>query len=674
MKIKAILIWLCVILPFGVFSQEKALFISGEVSVGNDSSYSNVTLYVKGNIIVDGSDGVLTQNGLTTVTGDFINNVVNGNVFEKESYGTVLFQGSDIQHIRGSADKSLNYINFPDVKVSNANSVAVTPNMGMEVRDLELEKGRLVLQSEIIDAESRNVEIAHLLVKQGGNVIYNRDDSKNIEENGVIEVELALGDNFQNKRLVGFSSPFKRIYSDYFTFNYLSKPSPVGLFGDSNTLITDLRFPLDAGMGYIVGQGIIDDEDYINNHLDPQWSEADYNDRYTTKFSFDRDFMPHSFGQYNMEADRFAGEEINISDVTVTLTKRGFNYVGNPFTTPIDLSSFVEETNSVDEWGVTRGVGGVGELRNSFYVISGGSGSYNNATQKFTFTVSYLLGQAVGGTLSTEEYPSYQIAPMQMFIVGKNADGESDFKIPASVRSHGPAPFLRSTPHYIDEIMIESVDEGTLGYDRLCIVFRNDASLSSRDPYDAVKLFNYSGGVSQIYTVSSDNKNMTTNVISPSTKSVDIYFRPSNEVKKVHFNTYRLSSLESISELWLEDRYTNSLVNLFESPGYEFTSNPQDDPQRFILHFEKPAVVNIENPIVEMNIRAFSEENRIYLQGLTEEDINSKILLSDIQGRTLYQGQIGEIPTMEIDSYLIKGIYIVNIVGQRNSIIKVIVN
>lgn len=664
------LIYFLVLLPATLFSQNDALYIAGNLSVGKDTLSKNATLFVRGNIIVNEDKVAVFQAGITTLTGDFVNDITNGNVFQEGDTGLVEFEGSATQRIRGSADKSLYYINFPNLRVNNPASVQIVPEMGIEVGTLFLNRGRLTLQSEVTDSLSRQVEMAHLLVRPDAEVIYNRS-TESAEEKGIIEVELALGDNYLNKRLVGFSPPFKRIYSDYFTFNYLSKPSPSGLFGDSGSLITSLSYPMNAGEGYLLGQGFIEDEEYYANHLGGQWSESDYEDRYTDKFSFARDFMPYSFGQYNTAEDRFSGEEINTTDVSILLTRQGFNYVGNPYTTPIDLSTFVEETNEIDAWGVTRAADGAGELRNSFYVVSGGTGSYNETTKKYSLTVSYLLGQAVGGTLNKEEYPSFLIAPMQMFIVGKNENGESNLKIPASARSHGHAPFLRSTPAYTDELLIESVDEDTKGYDRLCVVFRESASLESNDRYDATKFFNYSGGVSQIYTRSADGKSMTTNVIPSSARSLELYLQPSDKTREVTLSAYRLYSLLSVSEVWLEDKYRNTWTNLRETPSYTFESAPTDEPDRFVLHFEKQEV-GIENP-EESSIRAFYHAGKIYLRGLTEQDMNSLVTVTDIQGRGYLRDIIRHTTDTAIECNLPRGIYIINIKGKRNYFSKTIV-
>lgn len=675
MKKRIFILFIYFLFVANIFSINPTLFNIGTLFVGNTSAYENTTLYVGGSIQVEGDMALIRQDGITKLTGDFINNVTSNNVFDNESYGKIEFCGTDAQNIFGTADKVLNYINFPNIKINNSKGVFLSAKMGAEVNELDLTKGKFVLLSEVNDVRPTQVDCAHLLVKQTGNVIYNRDSS-DINEKGIIEVRLALSDNYQNKKIVGFSSPFKRIYSDYFAFNFLTKPSPNGLFGDDGLLLDDIRTPMNAGEGYLLGQGIVDDVNYYWDYVNYEWPNINYNDRFTTVFSFARDFMPQSFSQYNTEEDRFTGEEINITDVEVPLTRRGFNYVGNPFTVPIDLSSFVQNTGVVDDWGVTRGEAGEGELRNSFYVLSGGTGSYsgNAPKYKFTFNVSYLLGQSVGGTLSYEGESSLLIAPMQMFVVGKNNDGLSNFKIPASARKHGLARFFRAPSiRTVDEIMIEAVDEDTKGYDRLCVVFRDEATLKSNDRYDASKLFNYSRGVNQIYTQSSDNKKLTTNVFSPETDLIDMYLVPSSKINNVTLTAYRLNSLQSVSTVILEDKLLGVFVDLLQNPTYSFITNPTDNENRFTLHFS-PKTITGNNITEEFPIIFYSQMKRIMIKGLTESDLGSNISVFNVNGRLIYETKISDISDNIIDKYFDTGMYILKISGSRNVVDKVIIN
>ncbi|GHT75796.1 hypothetical protein AGMMS50262_12210 [Bacteroidia bacterium] len=638
-------------LHFCAQGQNKvALYNRGIMSVGD-------VLYIGGDYENDANASV-SQTGNTILTGDFINNVDTGKVFSIRT-GAFEFRGSTAQHIFGTADRDTNYIWFPEtLTINNQNAnpdsvvVVISPSMGATMKNLVLTRGRLTLDSDTNSTRQSNV--AHLLVE--GTIAYNRAPT-NAYDQGIIQVNLALGDNYKEKRLTGFTPPFKKIYADYFFFNFLSQPTNAGLFGDNGTLIIDPQTPLNPGTGYIVGLGIVPDGDpYYANRLNPLYSAAQYSDKAKDTLSFARNFAPSSI-MVATASDRFTDEELTIDDVTVIL-KQGFNYIGNPFTVPLDMSGFVSATNTADAWGVTRAPDGTADVRNSFYVMSQGTGSYNASTERFTFNVSYLFGQAVGGTIShAGGNSSLLIAPMQMFIVGRDAVASKSMTIPASARTHGKVSYLRSAPLVTDELLIEARDSRTGGYDRLCVVFREDATLQSNDPYDASKIFNRSGGVNQIYTQSSDGKSMTTNVISTDPQQLILYFEPANQEQEVVLEAYRQSSLSSIKKVILEDTKTGTKTDLLSTPDYSFLSRPTDSFDRFILHFDNQT--GIETIGDRQAVTMYYNTGIITIQGLSETDKGSVVKIFDMYGRLLQENPVRQVPAEKIATHLPAGTYIV---------------
>lgn len=627
----------------------------GAIRINNTGE---TTLYIKGNIKVI-ENSAIHQEGKTVLTGDFINNVSNGNVFAG-SYNTGLFEfrGGKAQVIKGNANKAANYIVFPKTLLvnnlsSNTQNATVTldAEMGATITDMALSRGRFVLDSKPVTTVVNSMH-AHLMVN--GSIDYKSNAS-------AIQVNLSLGDNYKTKRLAGFTPPFRSIYSDYFFYNFLSRPTNKGLFGNTDRLIIDPRTPLKGGLGYIVGMDIIPTSDpYYTTHWDPRWKDAKKADKATDIFSFAREFIPQSFGQYITDAnapDRITGEQLITQNVTVNLEK-GFNYLGNPFTVPLDMTSFVE-SNGPDEWGVSRGAGGAGQVRNGFYVMASGIGSYNGS--QFTFNASYLLAQAIGGTMN-KDGGKYLLAPMQMFIVGSNTANTIPFTIPASKRTHGSVSYLRSTAtdEPIDELLIETTDQETKGYDRLCVVFRDDANLTANDTYDTPKLFNRSGGVNQIYTKSSDNKTLTTNIIPSETKRLTMYFEPSHTVQEVVLTAGRLESLQSITQVILEDTKTGIKTDLTDIPSYTFMSYPTDQSDRFTLHFSSTPM-SINDVVSSVAPNAYYQNGVIYIQKLQNDDLGKEISVYNMQGQILHKERVREITPCKITKVLDTGIYVIRI-------------
>jgi hypothetical protein len=609
--------------------------------------FNKGALFVKDSLYIDGNfqaveTSEVFQQGKTVLTGHFINDVKSGHVFtldKDKNKGCFEFRGNSTQEIKGVAAKD-RYINFPDTfcinnKGAKDSIVLMNSYIAATTKVVDIRRGRLVLNSEKAGANaSAN---AHLLVET--DVI--------TRPNG-IQVNLALDDTYTKKGLVGFTPPFEKMYADYFLFNFLSRPTAKGLFGNDGRLITNPRTLLKPGLGYIVGMGIIPEGDpYYKDALDPRWADADFSKRAKSMFLFSRAVAEPTFSKYLNEQNApgyVTGEKLVTKDVANIPLEQGFNYLGNPYMAPLDLSDILDGTTATD-WGVANGA-----LKTGFYVLSNGQGSYANG--KFTFNASYLKAQNVGSTANTKS-----VAPMQMFIVGTDKTG-GYLTIPKKKRKHDTsATFLRSAKEEVtDEILIETTDNETGGYDRLCVVFRNTATLGSDDPYDAVKIFNRSGGVNQIYTRSSDGKDMTVSVVSPTTQKLPVYFEPALLPQQITLKADRLSSLVSVSYVTLEDTQTGTLTDLMRTPSYTFTSSPSDKPGRFVLHFTSNPSTGTE-AINASAPYAFYEGGTIQVFGLQESDRGSDIFIFNTQGQLIHRQPLTSTSPCLIQKYLDRGVY-----------------
>jgi hypothetical protein len=603
-------------------------------------------LYVKDSLFIEGDfqaedNSEVFQKGRTVLTGDFINNVKTGHVFTNvanDNSGAFEFRGTAGQHIEGSAAKE-RFINFPDtLRINNQATtdslVYMNPAQAATTRWVDIQRGRLVLESVMTPDRKGSVN-AHLLIEQD---VIGR-------ANG-IQVDLIPPGGSNEAALTGFTPPFERMYADYFFFNLLSRPTAKGLFGNEGRLITDPRTVLKPGLGYITGLGIVS-AGYYDTELDPRWSGADYNERAVDKFSFSRAVAKPSFTQYVKDQPGAAtGEKLLTKDVESIPIERGFNYLGNPYMTPLDLTDLVTGNTSAS-WGAPNN-----SLKKGFYVLTQGKGAYDGS--KFTFSASYLIRQAQGST-----YDSDRVVPMQMFIVGADSP-LNGFKIPAAKRVHNSSGiFLRSATNEVtDELLIETTDNQTGGYDRLCLVFRPDATLSSGDPYDAVKIFNRSGGVNQIYTRSSDDRDMTVSVVPPTVDKLTMYFSPALLPQQVTLRADRLGSIVSVNYVILEDTKTKTLTDLKQTPSYAFTSSPSDAPDRFVLHFTpNPSTgadrINASAP------QAHYEGGVLRISGLSESDRGTDVSLFNMQGQLLHRQPLTQTAPCTIHKNLAKGVYVV---------------
>ncbi|MDR2809806.1 MAG: hypothetical protein LBB84_04515 [Tannerellaceae bacterium] len=656
------------------FMKSQALYNQGDIHIGGTANIAS--LYIEGNLTIVES-GSITHTGKTILTGNFVNNITGGHVFAATRNGTFEFRGAQTQYIEGTADKAEHYIEFPQTVVINnqqsdykQSTVRIDPNMGATMKNITFQHGRLVLDSQAHNTSARDsTDIAHLLAETGGNIIYKHNQT-NLQDEGVVQVNLSLGTNYMSGRLVGFSPPFKKLYADYFLFNFLAIPDKYGMFNKQNNYwIKDPKTELSAGRGYMLGQGLVPwnntwpENNYYLETLDPQYATADRHDAIRDTFVFARRFAPPSFTVFvkNALIDGYAGEELNTGDVTVPLTAddNQFIYLGNPYTVPLDLSELADASTLASTiWGSAAPT-----ISKRYYILSGKSSGSYLPNKEFQFNVSPLVGQAVGNTAPLP----HQIAPMQMFAVTRTGtSNSSDFIIPASRRTHGTKSFLRSAPvpQVIDELLIETKDGMTGGYDRLCIVFRNNATLASTDMFDAPKLFNRTGGVNQIYTLSSDKKELTTSIIPPSTKTITMYFEPARQAQEVVLKADRLSSITSVDNIVLEDVQTGKLLDLKKSPTYRFVSSSGDKIDRFVLHFDD-GTVGLDAPSGSV-FRANYEANAVWVYGIRENQIGTTAYIYDMLGNLLHQQTVTEVPSFRIGKSLSRGLYIIRLSGEAS--------
>jgi hypothetical protein len=422
------------------------------------------------------------------------------------------------------------------------------------------------------------------------------------------------------------------MYADYFLFNFLSEPSSVGLFGGGG-LITDIHAKLTPGKGYFIGMGLYDNENMYVAHLDPALKgKADPAKRVKDKFRFSRadDATPYDvmYGRNTIAAL----EEPNMDSYTMTLDK-GFNYLGNPYTAPLDLGYLIDGPQNIES---------------GYWVPTSGTGKYENG--KYIFSTNYLKAQKIGATTTTTDFI---VAPMQMFVV-KATTATASYVISrkrCSLSRAGNTMLTRATStdlEPVDELLIETADLKTGGFDRASVVFRAKASLLGNDLYDSPKLFNRSGGVNQLYTRSSDGQNLTVSVISPETQQLPLYFEPAAETQQVRLRVSRLKSLHSVGSVILADNKTGTMTDLSIHKEYVFTSAPGDAVNRFVLFFtgavtavtpeQSAAMLHVVSSVEGLHITGLHHSTMLYVYDMTgkkvfQRKVNENAMLLPLHGR-----------------------------------------
>jgi hypothetical protein len=285
--------------------------------------------------------------------------------------------------------------------------------------------------------------------------------------------------------------------------------------------------------------------------------------------------------------------DINVTGLSYTISQpvndRGWNMVGNPYTSAINWNSNWARTN----------------LDATAYI-------YNNG--------NYITWNGITGT-----HPNGDIAPGQGFFIKANATGAA-LTIPQSERKHSSQAFYKNGPQ-MDELFLTV--EGNGYSDKMIVQFNDEATAGFDNNFDAWKLKG-DAAAPQMYSVSANNE-LTVNTLA---------FQGENMIVPINFEagtnglfTLSVSNLGNFgltSEIWLEDLRDNNMIDLTQVSSYGFNSNINDNTNRFLLHFGNPLGIEDED-LSTLDIYSYGD--RVYIQ--KPEGFNGQIEIYDMLGQEI---------------------------------------
>jgi len=723
-KINLIIIYLSC-LSISLFSQ-VVMHNQGMITVKGEA-INRTSLYIEGSMQASGNKEQTSQieleNTRVKLFGDFINDVMDGNVFVSPASnreGVIEFCANTLQRITTSGtnisntpSKLHNYIDFPHLDINNNKHIVIDPRLAIKTKHIVLTKGWLIVDSEIAqpqidgDANVNNDQetvLAHLLVQ--GIIIYSKEQwaEKDINDRGFIQVNLKVPNEGERaeKSIIGFGSPFKEIRSDYFTFNTLLQPSPAGFL--ANSPIIDPRLTMQAGKGYVVGIDLRGSEEQNYPALD-EFANVSFSQRSTGFYQFNRSAFSKNapnnqfFGDDpNVEA--YQNEELNITDVVVPLSV-GFNYLSNPFTSPLNIDKLLGNDEAQNTWNIQADdLSTQPQLRNRVWILAPNSVAELMENPRYSrYTYNYQVAMRDGGTyVDNDNMPGVtSIAPLQMFVVRAYPTAENaSITIPASEQVMGTTRFLRNTSvdnRRQDDFILEVRDLSTNTTDRVSFVLRTEQEIKGNINYSNVeRLISTSGNnengsrstntfsedfeqslASQIYTKDASGKPLSVQFLPiESTRSLAIYHIPSSQPQPIQIVGLRLNTKNRIKEMWLEDRLLNVWEEITPNMLYKTVSNPTDRIDRFVVHFQHPTNILTNITDEEKKIHAYDSNNTIIVGGFSETDWGSTIELFDVSGQKLDMQTVTK-EQIEIHHKYLSGVYILKMRGNRNQTIKIIV-
>lgn len=635
---------------------------------------------------------------------------------------------SDMERIQ--EQKRKNFLNINKIIVpatitgntATANYLTIDPSAAVKIQALDVEKGGFFEIGTTTTGADDRMYLHTGFVKFGSQpskAAYASNDIFNT--NFVHRVTLTTPEGSHVHRdgsgyyLTGFTPLFKGLMADYMFFNTLTEPGNGSITSWKGT-ITDPTSMMNAGKGYFMAQTDFqaDYQEILNNHFGGVTlgggTDLFSGNRAKHEYVFNRTLMEKDvagggqqmFNKKSTADDTFnPSEEIfNATDVKVKL-KAGFNYLGNPFTAPLDLRDIVtvpaETTKELANFGITVSGKTAGantkDIRNKYWVINKAIVNQAATNGWYEYTLSYYDAQAAGGTLINQGNldGEYYVAPMQMFLLqGGNLCTNAttqlpdcEITLPYNATGLGGSPIApRSVSvndaetERADEFVLEAVDLDALTQDRLSVVLRDNASLMDTDPTDTHKAlksqengrwFPTMNGT--IYTRSSNDRPMLTNTVPTSAKQLAMYITPpSDKTRNMMIQPYRMETMSTVSRVWLEDKFENKIIELTPETKYYFSSpvltEQEASKNRFVIHFAP--VDNNDLIVNEDPIACYYNSSTLYISGLNEKDLNSNVQIYDLQGRMIGKTIVNSTGRMEYLKPLTQGTYIVKITGKRN--------
>ncbi len=286
-----------------------------------------------------------------------------------------------------------------------------------------------------------------------------------------------------------------------------------------------------------------------------------------------------------------------------TTVNDGYNFGGNPYPSALDWN-----VNDGSGWSRTAG-----NIDMTLYIWNHTAGNYGVYVKD--------------GALGTHGVDNI-IPPHQGFIIHCSA-ATGSLGVDNGARIHNTKEILKSGKDTGDQIML--MVEGNNYYDE--IILKTDALASVLlDPLDGLKMYS-SVGAPQFYSLSKDQKELSINAF---TESDDYQVIPLGMIAgaacEYSITVKELNGFTTAGQLVLEDIKEGTFTPLSVNSIYTFTSDPLDEPVRFLLHLngqlELPENVTGINPI-----KVYSFDQQVYIA--SESNMNGSVTIYDLPGKEI---------------------------------------
>ncbi|MCF6365343.1 MAG: T9SS type A sorting domain-containing protein [Bacteroidales bacterium] len=562
------------------------------------------------------TDGSIDLDGTLYVDGNFTNNAANNVFINRDTDGTVVFNGTGTQTITTNAADMSNFVDFEAVTVNLGSNTDLVAGSAATINGVLNINGALTLKSPVDKTPSGS-----LITATGVGSITGTGD---------ITVERYFKVNGQWQYV---SSPIIGQQSDIFTENTFSGNFNPNFYTyneayDEPTNPVDIAYSnYDYGGSFgfwqaweqvqaTVGVPVTINTEDNNRTGYIVYNEGDINAVFTSTNPSD----------LNNNASYVPTMLFTANDGNSDYYD-GWNLVGNPYSSALNWDAIHLGTTNINDCAYMWD----GDLGNYVY-YNGGSGS------SYQFT-----GQTLNSTLNGT------IPSTQSFFV--KATAAPTFSIPASARVHNSLSMYKGTESYeFNFVRLQVEFNGKT--DETIVRFFDSANSNFDNNFDSYKFYAQTEGLPQIYSVMFDGQEipLSFNTLPTDALSEDIivpiglvvkadgqYIIRANEINDVNFGG---------TMLLYDTKVYNEASGIFETvvtdladTEYTFSAQKGEYRDRFFL-FGGPQSSGINddeqpNADLETSVNVWSSENNVYITLSSYNLIDANVKIFDMLGRTV---------------------------------------
>jgi hypothetical protein len=305
----------------------------------------------------------------------------------------------------------------------------------------------------------------------------------------------------------------------------------------------------------------------------------------------------------------------------------GWSLIGNPYPCSIDLST-----------GVTWK-----DVEPTVWLWNGEKGNYECTTFR------------PDGDKTNRGTHSGIVPAMQGFFVHATSETAS-VAVSNTSRVHSSETFLKSSPN--PQLVIRAEWTGNSYSDMISVDFNPDATPNYDPGYDAYKLTGLNEAP-QLWTKINDTS-VTCNSLpfAQSEMTVPMGFS-SGLAGEYTIKAGNLETFDAATSVTLEDLLLNITRDLKSEPEYNFTYNTEDNQERFLLHFNNPALGTPQEQIPAQPLQIYSCGDFIYVKNTGVNPMNGKMSVYDCLGRELFTSCLMDNPLSKYEVSLNTGYYVV---------------